>query len=459
MNDRNHTKQLETGVAVLVCLLVAGVVFFYIFGTPYEEWQEDTQTEESTEPRANASMRFKDDSYVLMVKCQKDMSEYLELHNVAREEVDWFSSDTENVDVGSSGHVAIQDYEVQTTLTAKSRWNDKVVATCQIRTLKRADDFQNQMAEYNGAGIDNSVAKDGEVVVSSHSGQGMIDLQQVSYTPAPKKEDSGQGVLDDVYEGIENNDMPVQDSDGKQYVERKQFVDAGDSQPKDYLVYHESDKKSVSKVMAYDSVQDFSEGKESGPVTVYYYTDERKLSLVVSYEKYEDVVKEVVSGEEYPLAECVRYYFSGDVMIKWEDVSQDGVTYTLEDYQNGTEELKKQYDNTEKKILNEGYIILQKVEEDVGVQVVSGEIENPSQSAVEIVLHSDELDCDVYKGMTKKDGSYQICVPKMAGEYTLHYKSKDGEDNIVKSMKSKKISITDSFEFVRQRMQNGGFYE
>lgn len=433
MQTKTESFMLEYIVAGFLCFCLTGGLLLYIFlggGSNTGGSNHRKKAEITKEPPYIA---FENDKYALAVKCAEDMSKYLECKNIDKEQVEW-SADSEHVQVGSNGIVAIQDYNVTSNLTAKSKEDASVIASCQVSTLSEKEDFQNKVISYNSDETKNRKTEDGMVVVQNdNSTESKISVyEDKQKTSVVKDQYKWDRKLFYRLEAVEGQSGGGEINDYQ--IARKQFINADSGNVMEYEVYKQPQKGTINKVVAIEHMDANLE------VTEYYYTNKGKVNFIFQY-----LTENYLPTYANPSIEGSRYYFDKDAMVNWRVVKEDGrITnishskaeqkrlkksgHKVKDYRKVSEQKQQQYNNLEKKILNAAYNTLMKVKDYEGISTIRGQVCDESEqplSGIRVNLHSDTYDLDVYEEQTNDAGYYEIFVPSQKGTYELAYTQKD----------------------------------
>lgn len=95
------------------------------------------------------NMAFTAAAYQVPANQDTDMNQYLDRQGLAESDVIW-SSDSDQAQIGSQGHLVITDYGVSATLTAASKSDENVKTSCQVSTRTEQDDLSYQVQSLNG---------------------------------------------------------------------------------------------------------------------------------------------------------------------------------------------------------------------------------------------------------------------------------------------------------------------
>lgn len=431
-NAAGNNVWMQFFAAGAISLLLIGAFIFYIFGISDGKAEKESKKEKEKE---TVSIKFQDDKYALSVKCAENMSDYLVCSNIDKKQIDW-SADSQDVEVGANGMVAIQDYNVTSNLTAKSKKDDKVVATCQISSLSEQKDFQNKVADYNGVRTEDEKLKDGTVAICNKNGvESEINVKERNYSP--KKVDPGKCWNSSLFYSLE--EVKGRKGGGKInncIVERKQFINHDSGNVMEYEVYRNPKNDKINKIVSIEHLDGMLDIME------YYYTNAGKVNFILSYQDSNylpNYANSDIHGE--------RYLFDDDSMVTWRIVksSTRNINYSrtkaerkrlkesgwpkVQMYSELSNAKKKKYDKLERAMLNAAYNTLKKISGYEGISTIRGQVEDEDSQPLENVqvgLHSDTYDCDIYSGVTNSKGYYKIYVPSQKGSYRLTYQSENG---------------------------------
>lgn len=430
--ERGERKVLEFIIAGAICLLCAGGLMLYLLsgsGSPSSS-EEKAKKEEAQVTKEPASMQFDHAKYALSVKCAEDMSQYLQCANMDKKDVAW-SAQSNQVQVGENGMVAIQDYNVTSTLTAKSKKDEKVLATCQVSSLSEKEDFQYKVNDYNMVRREDEERQDGTVLVrNKNSVESKIDVYGQHASPGKRKK-TYQWNSSLFYRLEEVPDRTGGGEINDCQITRKQFINEKSGNAMEYEIYRHPRKKCINKIVSIEHMDATLE------VTEYYYTNRGKVNFVFQY-KTENYLPTFAN----PDIHGERYLYDHDTLVTWRVVKgkskisnycanatekkrlKQGGWANIKEYRKLSSAKKKKYDAVEKKMLNAAYNTYKKVQEYEGISTIRGQICDAGDSPlshVNVELYSDTYDSKLYAGKTNDAGYYEIFVPSRKGTYEMTY--------------------------------------
>ncbi len=430
--EKGSRKVLEFAIAGAICLFCLGCLMLYLLSgsssdSPRKERKEEKEARATKEP---ASMAFDHAKYALSVKCAEDMSQYLQCANMDKKDVSW-SAGSNQVQVGENGMVAIQDYNVTSTLTAKSKKDEKVLATCQVSSLSEKEDFQYKVNDYNMVRREDEQRQDGTVLVrNKNSVESKIDVYAEHIAPGKRKK-TYQWKSSLFYRLEEVPDRKGGGEINDCRIARKQFINAQNGNAMEYEIYCHPRKNCINKIVSIEHMDATLE------VTEYYYTNSGKVNFVFQY-KTENYLPTFAN----PDIHGERYLYDQDTLVTWRLVKgQNKITNycanavekkrlkkggwaNVKEYGKLSGTRKKKYDAVEKKMLNAAYNTYKKVEEYEGISTIRGQVCDAGDaplSHVNVELYSDTYDSKLYTGKTNDEGYYEIFVPSRKGTYEMTY--------------------------------------
>lgn len=207
----------------------------------------------------------------------------------------------------------------------------------------------------------------------------------------------------------------------------------------DYEVYRNLTTGKPNKII---SLEYLTGGME---ITEYYYTNEGMINFIFQY--YTD---NYVSSYATPSMPGARYLFNKDSLVTWRVIGQDTtVNYVLGtaeaermknqfpvstmNYYNGfTDEMRKIFDETEKKMLNAAYNTYFYVMNAKGVALIQGAVNDADGNGMpntSVALFTQDFGAPLYTTATDSNGKYNIYVPNDTYNYNLKFKKEGYSDN------------------------------
>lgn len=431
-----ENKVLEYIIAGIICFLCVGGLMVYLFtgSSSGSSRKEEGEKKEVQATRQPPSMQFDHTKYALSVKCAEDMSKYLQCTNMEKKDVVW-SAQSNQVQVGENGMVAIQDYNVTSTLTARSKTDESVMAACEVSSLSEQDDFKYKVDDYNMVRKENEVQQDGTVLVrNKNSVESKINVYQENV--APKKRKKTYEWNSSLFYQLE--EVPDRKGGGEIndcQITRKQFINDKSGNAMEYEIYRHPRKKCINKIVGIEHMDSILE------VTEYYYTNQGKVNFVFQY-KTENYLPTYAN----PDIHGERYLYDHDTMVTWRMVKgknkitnycanaaekkrlKKGGWANVKEYRKLSSDRKKKYDATEKRMLNAAYNTLKKIEEYEGISTIRGQICDAGDaplSNVDVELYSNTFGSQLYAGKTNDAGYYEIFVPSRKETYEMTYSMAD----------------------------------
>lgn len=424
-----------TMVSVWVALGVVAVIFsllgIFLFAFGGGGGTRTEQTASSTAEPEPGRLAFSASAYEVEVKQETDMTKYLNRNGLTEEDVVW-SADSSQVIVGSNGRIVINDYGVDCRLTAKSRKDEAVASTCQIRTRSPEDDLVYSVQNLNGGHTEDATAEDGAVMVATDEDESRtIDVDEENYSCGKR---SGKYKWDRTlfYRLEDASDEDDTDNQINTYtIEKKQFRNKDTGNDMEYEIYRHPDTGIIHKIVSIEHKDKLLAMME------YYFTDKGKVNFIYSYEdvNYVPTYAQIAKSGE-------RYMFHKDTMVNWRIVDESGQRNycygkaqkkalaghpNIREYSDFTKKRKKSYDEREKRMLNCAYNTLNKVKNYEGVSSIRGYVSDSSGGGVgetAVSLRSRDYDCEVFTAQTDDKGYYEIRVPARESHYELAF-SKD----------------------------------
>lgn len=207
----------------------------------------------------------------------------------------------------------------------------------------------------------------------------------------------------------------------------------------DYEVYRHPVSGKPNKII---SLEYMAGGME---ITEYYYTNEGKINFIFQYN-----TDNYVSSYATPSMPGSRYLFQEDSMVTWRVIRQDNITNyilgsaeaermkdqfaasTMSYYNDLTPEVRRVYDDTEKKMLNAAYNTYNYVMNAKGIALIEGAVDNADGNGLPdtaVALFTEDFGAPLYTTMTDSNGRYNIYVPNDAYHYNLKFVKEGYGDN------------------------------
>lgn len=207
----------------------------------------------------------------------------------------------------------------------------------------------------------------------------------------------------------------------------------------DYEVYRNPTTGKPNKII---SLEYLTGGME---ITEYYYTNEGMINFIFQY--YTD---NYVSSYATPSMPGARYLFHKDSLVTWRVIGQDTtINYvlgtaeaermknqfpasTMNYYNDFTDEMRRIFDETEKKMLNAAYNTYFYVMNAKGVALIQGAVNDADGNGMpnaSVALFTEDFGAPLYTTATDSNGKYDIYVPNDAYNYNLKFKKEGYVDN------------------------------
>lgn len=427
-NEKSSIQSTCAALGIFLLFLAAVIVYLAM----YSKSSEKVNYVENKKAPTTQSLAFRAPSFWVDTKQEMDMTKYLQRDGIEEKDVVW-TCDSNQVIVGSNGHIVVNDYGVTCNLTAKSRKDKRVSSTCQIQTRSKQDDLLYSVRNLNGQSPDSSKENDKQEIISADiNNSRQIDVDELNYVPGKR---SGKYKWDKTLfytleDADENNEEDNQINTYR--VTHKKFIHAKTKNEIEYEIYHHPESDKVHKMVSIEKDETVLH------ITEYYFTDDGKVNFIYCYEDTNYVPSYAKLSKK-----GVRYLFHNDTMVNWRIVNAEGeINYCygkkekkalsehkkVVEYSKLSQEKRKQYDNCEKVMLNRAYNTFEKVNHFEGVSSICGYVcdENGTGMAdASVTLKSTEYNCDVYGGTTNDKGYYNILVPTREAGYELAVTKED----------------------------------
>lgn len=411
-----------------ISLGIIAVVFLAlgIFLLTYRSDRSATDVASVTPTPNPGTLAFTAPSYEVEAKQETDMTRYLSMNGLKAEDVSW-ASDSSQVIVGSNGRIVINDYGVNCNLTAKSKADDKIASTCQVRTRSERDDLVYSVQNLNGENAEDSTQEDGTVVVAADTNEGrVIDVDADNRKPGKR---SGKYKWDRTLFYMLEDASDEDDTDNQintYRIERKQFTNKATKNEMEYEIYHHPESDKINKIVSIEHE------KNKLLMTEYYYTDSGKVNFIYCYEDVNYVPTYAQLDKKGQ-----RFLFHKDTMVNWRIVDKKGErNYCygkkekealeghshIKEYSSFSKKKKAEYDKKEKQMINRAYNTLEKVKNFEGVNSIRGYISDAGGNGVNeatVKLRSKDFDCEVFGASTNDKGYYEIFVPARESTYEI----------------------------------------
>lgn len=409
-------------IIVSAALIVLGTYLFLGRSKPTMETEEavEEQIAEASSVDAAAvggteetkvSLSFKQDSVVLNLGEDLDLSEDLVKEGIEKNQLFWTSDNPNQISINQEGIVSAIESGVSATITVKSLEDESVFTVCSVKSLTKGETFQNQLIELN----------------SVNAQLESINVYEDLYTPETRNMKYKWNTA--LFYSLEEiNPDSAEDGLINSYdIEKKQLVNEETKNRMEYEIYRNPDTDKVNKIVSIEYYSDHLE------IVDYYYTDKGKVNFVFVREDLNYIPTYAI-----PTNPGKRYYFNKDVMVKWRVVEDNGKqkNYVLGEkekdrsgnsgttklYADFSEKQKKAFDKSEKDMMNAAYNTYNIVLKAEGINNINGYVSDENGNSLNnatIKLFSVNYDMWVYECKTDADGQYSIILPSEDGQYQI----------------------------------------
>lgn len=426
----NYNGRLTTGIACGLSAMVLVIFFVFVFAFGGDKDYGSVEEKKADAKSEAGTLAFTADVYEVEASQEMDMSRYLNCQGIDAESIEWSSSDAEQMEVGSKGHILMNGYDQSCILTAAAKDDETIFAQCTVKSRSEEEDFIYQVESLNGGHEADETAEDGTVTVAySAEDKRTIDVNAKNYDVGAKEKDAfWDKTLFYELEEINTNS----DKDGKinsYIIERKKLIDQSSGNDVEYEIYRNPDTNVINKIVSIEYEDKILNIME------YYYTDNGKLNFVYSYE---DV--NYTPSYATPDRDGERYLFDQDTMVTWRIVKNKKETnycYTEKEkkrieksgrtaklYADCKKDRKKAFDDKEQEILNLAYNILEKVQSVEGISTISGHLTASTGEGIEdakVSLQSVAYGKELISAATDAQGYYEFLIPIRKTEYNLSF--------------------------------------
>lgn len=432
----NKILTISISFGISIVLIALFLIFVYIAGSEDEiylsnssEKKVENNTEKKVEEKISlGSLSFTADTYEIEIHEDVDMSKYLQCSGLTLKDVEW-SSDSENIYVGSDGHVSINENGVTCSLTAVSKSDESIKTECLIKTRSEEEDLVYQVETLNDKNAQNEELENGVVRLAyNHENSQMIEVDTINYEPDVRDESY---IWDSTlfYELEDIDTTSAKDGEIYSYfVEKKKFINGKTGNEMEYEIYRNPDTDKINKIVSIE----YEDKKQA--IVEYYYTDDEKVNFIYSYD---DV--NYIPSYATPNRDGESYLFSKDTMVTWRIIEEgkevnycvgakekkrieNGYHSNVMTYSECSEEEKKSYDKKEKLMLNLAYNTWDKITTEEGVSTISGYVHDSADKEIEDViveLISEDYDCCLCTTTTDTNGFYEIMIPTKDMDYSI----------------------------------------
>lgn len=216
---------------------------------------------------------------------------------------------------------------------------------------------------------------------------------------------------------------------------KKELVNAATNNIMDYEIYINPDNGVANKIVSIEYLGD-GNGIE---VTEFYFDNNKKVNFVFQYK-----TDNYVSMFAMISVPGHRYQYNNDGLVTWREVNADAeqMNYTVGDasserllenhepnevlkYKYMSDELKKNFDEAEVKMLNAAYNTYNTLMNTDSISCIQGFVYDASSNPIEdaaVELYTSDFSDILYQGNTDLEGKYVIYVPSEAYEYNISVK-------------------------------------
>lgn len=366
----------------------------------------------SDETTVSGKVSFLQDKIQFSVGDSADLNNFLTT-NIDAEELIWSSDKPDQVSVDSTGRIQVLTAGASAAITVKNSSNPVLSATISVNSLTvEAQDFVKEIAAMNN--------------VQSMAAQ--IDVHAANYQPAAR--DKSLKWDKSLFYSLEDVDK-TKTTDGliiNYTVEKKQLTNSVNGNLIEYEIYKNPNTGCINKITSIEHMPD-----TTLKIAEYYYTDSGRINFIF-------VREDTIYTPTYasPDKKGERFYFAGDVMVKWRIVDSAQVlidyaigvneqhnTTTSADaklYDNESSILKSQYDAIEIAMINAAYNTMCVVIETKTNGSITGLVTDASGTAVpdsKVILSSTDYNAVLIETKTGQDGSYRFYVPSVVHSYQI----------------------------------------
>lgn len=114
-NEKSSIQSTCAALGIFLLLLAAVIVYLAI----YSKSNEKVNYVQNRKTPTTQSLAFRAPSFWVDTKQEMDMTKYLQRDGIEEKDVVW-TCDSNQVIVGSNGHIVVNDYGVTCNLTAKA---------------------------------------------------------------------------------------------------------------------------------------------------------------------------------------------------------------------------------------------------------------------------------------------------------------------------------------------------
>lgn len=420
----------STIIAGGISVVLVSVFLIYMFSASGNGTMKDKANEEDVEDTVTGALAFTAQTYEVETKQEMDMNQYLQCEGISREDVVW-STDSDELVVGSRGHVVLNDYGSSCTLVASSKNNENIRTECTIKSRSEEEDFVYLVESLNGKHSQDDETEDGVIrlAYSKEENQTIAPYDKMIEPAKKNKKYTWDKTLFYTLEEIDSNS----NEDGKintYWVEKKKFINKDTGNEIEYDIYHNPDNDKINKIVSIEYK------KKKLDIVEYYYTNQKKVNFIYSFE---DV--NYTPSYATPNRDGERYLFSNDAMVTWRVVKNGHETNycygklesrrvasgghpNIKVYSRCSKRIKKAYNKKETEMLNAAYNTLEKVKKYEGVSTISGYVEMASGNGmknVSVQLKSTDYGCELFTSTTDQEGYYEIRIPTRLMNYSLQF--------------------------------------
>lgn len=421
---------VSSGVVVIIMIALVIFVFSSDNRSRRHSSKDDDKAQETEAPEVNVpgELKFTAQSYEIEVNQETDMSKYLTCQGIDPANVVW-SANSDQVIVGSNGRVVINDYSVNSVLTATDKDDPSITTNCAVATRSSQDDLVYRVQGLNGAHKEDVTSDQGVVSVASTAADDYnIDLTPQNKQPAKRsKKYKWDRKLFYTLEDVSQES----DKDGKinsYRIEKKQFKNAKTGNQMEYEIYHNPETDVINKIVSIEHMDKILE------ITEYYFTDKGAVNFVFVHKDVNyvpDYAQISKKGE--------RYLFHKDTLVNWRVVDDSGEhNYCygniekkalsghagIKEYAKCSKERQNRFDEKEIQVLNAAYNTLNKVTSSEGVSSIRGYVNDQNGDAMDeasVKLKSTDSGSEVFQGNTNEEGYYEIYVPARKMSYEISF--------------------------------------
>lgn len=301
---------------------------------------QDDNKEHNQEEKLDR-IKFKQSEIVINLDENTDLWEFLIVDGIEKSDIIWSSDNPDEIIVSENGIARALLAGAEANITAKNIKDDREFAICKVKT-ENEEDLVESPEEDDNTGLE------------------YINIYENNYYPGTRNK--GYKWDNTLFYTLEEVD-PNSDKDGQIYnydIEIKQLINKETQNIIKYEIYRNPVNGIVNKIVSIEYFYDYIE------ITDYYYMDNGTINFIFVRQ-----ASNYDSSHAIPTNSGQRYYFHKDVLVKWRIVDEDGKqkNYILGEaekarggnsgtiilYDDLSQQLRKNFDEVEAKMINAAY--------------------------------------------------------------------------------------------------------